>query len=640
MRCIMKLVTVKTKNDILYYMSRSIRNGKKSTTKVVEPLGKHSDLIKQHPDDLIPYLKNYVLQKTLEEKRNNIRKISSDVDFGERISSTDSIITKNNCLNVGYLYLQQIYNKLNLKSFFNDVSSNLKVTYSLNDINRFLTYARILDPKSKLGTYDTLSTYFEQPTFKYQHIERFLPILSKNYDNYIKYLFNQSQKIVSRDTSVCYYDCTNYYFEVETEDDDYIDPVTNELVHGFRKFGPSKEHRPNPIVEMGLFMDSKGIPISMCLHHGSCNEQNTAIPLEKKMVRMFENKKFIYCADAGLGSLNIRNFNAMGGRAFIVTQSIKKLSDDIQKLVFTDEGYKMISNDSHTSLKEMKEFKIKLDDSDYENKSEQEIDSLLIEIKNRYSDSAYKVINVDKNVDLGLFEEKTLKNGKTKMVKAKSTLSQRVIITFSRKMMEYQRSIRNKQIERALQLVKQNGVESKKKGPNDITRFIKRTSMTDVGEVAESDFYEVDQDIIANEEKYDGFYAIATNLQDDSVKEIFEINSKRYQIEDCFRVLKTNFNARPAYHRTRDALTGHFLICYTALLTYRLLENKLKENGHIFTINQIIESLKNMNVSNSGDEYYRVNFSGSKVQTALEDVFKCELNYKNYIPKELRKKFR
>jgi transposase len=449
-----------------------------------------------------------------------------------------------------------------------------------------------------------------------------MDILADNLDSYLEHLFVNSNNIVPRNTAVCYYDCTNYYFEVETEDEDYVDTVTGEIIKGLRKYAVSKDHRPNPVVQMGLFMDGNGIPISMCIHPGSDNEQKSAIPLEKKISRMFQGKPFIYCADAGLGSFNIRNFNAMGGRAFIVTQSIKKLSGPLKEAVFNDYDYRLFSSDARITIQDMKAF-------DKTNK-----DNLPL-----YNNHAYKIIDAPNVVDLGLYEEKTLKNGKTKKVKSKACLEQKIIVTFSRKVMEYQRTIRNRQIERARRLIRNDAVESVKKGPHDVTRFIRRISKTKSGAAAAVDVYEIDQAIIAEEEKYDGYYALATNLDDDA-KAIWAIHSNRYKIEDCFRVLKTNFETRPVYHRNGNRIIAHFMICYTALLIYRLLENNLDNYGTHFTTDQIIETLKNMNIVNHHDMYYEALYSGSQVCTALNGVFGLDLDRRYYLPKELNKKIR
>lgn len=448
-----------------------------------------------------------------------------------------------------------------------------------------------------------------------------MDIMEEHYDEYITHLFEKSRDIIKRDTSVCFYDCSNYYFETETEDDDYVDEVTGETVRGLRKYGPSKEHRPNPIVEMGLFMDREGIPLSMCITSGSDNEQTTAIPLEKKLTQMFRGKKFIYCADAGLGSLNIRNFNSMGGRAFIVTQSVKKLSGTLKEAVFNDYGYRLLSSDLPVTIQDMKAF-------DRFDKGNKEL----------YNDRAYKILPADKAFDLGLYEEKILKNGRVKMVKSKATVKQKIIITFSRKMMEYQRRIRNRQVKRAEKMLATLDPDTYKKGPHDVTRFIKRTSSTKSGEEV-TDLYELDRSVIEEEEKYDGYYAVATNL-DDPAKTIIEISSNRYKIEDCFRVMKTNLSARPVYHQKPQRIVAHFMICYTTLLVYRLLEAKLDRYGTHFTIENIIETLNNMEVANIEDMCYMSTYNNSQVCTALNAVFDLGLDKKYYQPKELNKKIK
>jgi transposase len=448
-----------------------------------------------------------------------------------------------------------------------------------------------------------------------------MDVLVKHYDEYLEHLFHKSGNIIKRDTSVCYFDCTNYYFEIEQEDDEYVDEVTGEILKGLRKYGPSKDHKPNPLVQMGLFMDGNGIPISMCINPGSDNEQSCAIPLERKIVDMFQGKKFIYCADAGLGSFNIRKFNAMGGRAFIVTQSIKKLSEPLQEAVFNDYEYRRLSNDIPATIAHMKSY----DRFDEANRK-------------LYNDKVYKIIDAGRAIDLGLYEEKVLKNGKTQKVKAKAFLPQKIIITFSRKTMEYQRYIRNAQIERAKKILATKDADEVKKGPNDVTRFIKRISIGKTGEKA-SDHYIIDQSVIDKEEKYDGYYAVATNLDDDA-KTILGISDNRYKIEDCFRILKTNFGARPAFHRNRMRIIAHFMICYTALLIYRLLENMLDLYGTHFTTDNILDTLRNMGVVNIMDSLYAATFNASQVCSSLNALFDLGLDKKYYQPKELNKKLK
>lgn len=616
----MKLWYDKKSKDPNYFIQMGIRNGKKTTTKNVARIGRHSELLKI-TDDPLAYAKEQVKKYNEKYQIQNRMSLEIKVDFAEKIKAANAANSKSTLFNIGYFFLQQFYHDLDIGSFFRSATADMKNEFDPNLVNRFLTYSRILHPDSKLGTYQNLDRYYEQPEFDYVHILRTMDILQEHYEDYISHLYNASCRIVKRDTSVCFYDCSNYYFEIESDDDDYADEVTGETIKGLRKYGPSKEHRPNPIVEMGLFMDKDGIPLSICITSGSDNEQTTAVPLEKQLTKMFKGKKFIYCADAGLGSLNIRNFNSMGGRAFVVTQSIKKLSGALRQAVFNDTGYRLLSTDEPATIQDMKAF-----------------DKHSPENKDLYNDRIYKIIPADKAFDLGLYEEKVCKNGTVRKIKSKAIVPQKVIVSFSRKMMEYQRHIRSRQIERAKKLLKNLDPDTYKKGPHDVTRFIKRTSSAKSGESV-TDNYELDLDVIKGEEKYDGFYAVATNL-DDPAKDILGISANRYKIEDCFRVMKTNFSARPVFHQKRERIIAHFMICYTALLIYRLLEKKLDMYGTHFTVNNIIETLDSMDVANVEDMCYMSTYTSSRVCTALNAVTGLGLDKKYYQPKELNKKIK
>ena len=610
----MKLCYDKKSKDPSYFVQQGIRNGKKVTTKNIYKIGKHSELLAQGHNDPLAYAKEVVKEFNEKAKDGKID-MQITIDLAKKLAPTDFIASKTTNVNVGYFFLQDIYYSLKIKDFLASITKGMKINYDINTITRFLTFDRILNPRSKLATVNNLDFYYEKPKFSHQDVLRAMDILSNNYDEYINHLFTQSNNIVKRDTSICYYDCTNYYFEIENPDDIYYDEVTGEQLYGLRQYGPSKEHRPNPIVEMGLFMDKDGIPLTMGIFPGNMNEQKTAAPLEVKLIKNLHNKKLIYCGDAGLGSASIRAFNDMGGKAFIVTQSIKKLSQKIQDEIFEDSNYKTLSKGEEKTLKFMKNFD-KTDENNLE----------------YYNDKLYKSIFVDSNIDLGLFEEKELKNGKTKVVKSTANLKQRIIITYSRKMAEYQKNIRNKQIERAKALIAK-GVDDIRKGPNDIARFIKNTNK-------DKSNYVLNTEKIEQEEKYDGFYAIATNLLDDDAKDIIKINSQRYKIEDCFRVLKTNFNARPIYHRLDSRIIAHFMICYTALLVYKLLEKKLTDKNHNYTINDILTTLKNMNVSNRDNLFYEANFTASLVCTALNDTFNLGIDKKYYSNSNLSQKLK
>ncbi|MCD8396886.1 MAG: transposase [Lachnospiraceae bacterium] len=645
---IMKLWYDKRLADPMFYGQIGIRNGKKVTSKNVKKFGKRSELLKV-TDDPVAYVKEQIRMINEKEKTGQ-QELTLQLDFNEKITSDLSrTVSPLNTRNIGYFYLQHIYRELDVKTFFNNTTENSRISFDPDLVNRFLVYDRVLDPGSKLHTFHHKEWYYEEPDLKYQNIMKTMDLLQQNYCSYISWLFKKSGKIVKRDTSRCYYDCTNFYFEKESPDDDYVDEVTGEILPGLCEYGHSKENRPNPIVEMGLFMDRQGIPLSMCIHPGNSSEQITAVPLEKEMIKMFQEAdkdndgSFIYVADGGLGSASIRLFNSMGGRCFIVTQSIKKMSEKMQEAVFNDFDYWLPITDKSTgnvtsvpvSIESLKSF----DKTDKKNLT-------------LYNSYAYKVINADSLIDLGFTEEKLCKNGKIITRKVKGTLKQKIIIRFSRKMMEYQRAVRNRQVERAKAKLGSLDPDTYKKGPNDVTRFIKKTTAAKDGGAVKTEF-SLDTDKIAEEEKYDGYYAYATNLEIGIIKDetdpttekpnlndvlsIVSVASKRDKIEECFRIMKTNFNGRPVYHWKREHIIAHFMICYTALLVYRLLELKLNEGRFHCTTQDIIETLKHMEVGNVEDLYYQSLYGGSKTLTALSEAFDAKLDMKRYYPKVLNK---
>ena len=596
----MKLMYNKNAKDPIYYVQVGIRQGKKTTTKNIARIGKHSELLRDHSDPLA-YAREYV--RKLNEQKEMVD-ITLYLNFAHKLLPSDDDVSRSLVFNTGYLVLDRIYRDLNIRTVLEKMMSETRATFDLNQIVRFLVFDRILDPGSKLHTVCHLDSYYERPRFDYQHVLRGMDVLSENFDNYICHLYEASSKIIKRDTTVCYYDCTNYYSEIETADEDTVDEYTGEIIEGFRKYGLSKDHKPNPLVQMGLFMDSDGIPMSMCLTKGNEAETNTVLPLEKKLVRIIKNSDFIYCADAGLGSYDIRKFNAMGGRRFIVTQSLKKLPDTLKEAVFNDSHYRLLSNGREISIETMKSF--------------DPASNLSL-----YQDRAYKVEDASKELVMDFPEERIIR-GKKKTAKAKATLGQRIIITFSRKSYEYQRKIRAGQIERAKKLLKTSDPEAIKKGANDVRRFIRRKAST-------KESYILDEEKIREEEKYDGYYIIATNVYDKSVQEILDISSKRYRIEECFRITKNDFVSRPYYHRLKERIIAHFMLCYTALLIYRLLEVQLDRNGTHFTTRQIIETLKNMNVTDFDGFIYKSLYTDSRTLQAIMKIYPLKLDHQYYL---------
>jgi len=623
-----KLTITESKTDKYYYAQMSVRSGKKVSSQTIKKIGKHSELLKI-TDDPEAYANNIVEQLDA-EYRNAKAPLVYNVDFSKKIDESDVVVSASTVRNTGYFFLQYILNELQLRKYFTALQKDSRIQYDSYKIFRFLTYDRILFPRSKLETWKHLGNYYECPEFGYHDILRFMDILANDFDSFISYLFENSNNLVIRDLSVCYYDCTNFYFEIEKEDEEYIDEVTGEIIRGLREYGFSKEHRPNPIVQMGLFMDGDGIPLSMCLHSGSTNEQLTAVPAEKKIVEMFKGKKFIYCADAGLGSYNIRKYNSFGDRSFIITQSIKKLSSKMQEAVFDSTDYKLLSNNQSVTIDFMKSFDRTAEENLY-----------------LYNDKAFKVIVADASIILnGFYDEKQLKNGDTIQVQSKVTIPQSLIITFSRKQFEYQRAVRNRQIERAKKLLNTaKDPEEVKRGPQDIRRFLKRKKTKAEENMTAQDLYEINQERILEEEKYDGYYAIATNLEvldsdlcakKPEVLKVLNIMANRNKVEDDFRIMKTNFDARPVRHRLPPRIEAHFMICYAALLVHRLMEKLLDDSvpDH-FTINDIGETIRNINVSPTDTKFLTALYTNSKILSTLQSIAGIHLDMKHYRPKDL-----
>lgn len=617
---LMKLYYDRKSKDPTYFVQHGIRNGKKTTTKNIYRIGKHSELLKDHPDPLA-YAKEVVASYNEQIHSENVD-MTLTIDFAEKITNYDnSIASKSTIQNIGYLVPGQIHSLLHLREFFDALKKKTKITFDPYKISLLLSISRIIDPKSKLSTLASLNNFFglSNEPIEYQHILRFMDLLSANYDEYLTTLYNGSNDILKRDNSVCYFDCTNFYFEKETEDDDYVDEITGELISGLIKYGVSKEHRPNPIVQMGLFMDRDGIPLTMCINPGNQNESLCAVQTEEKMLKMFKNKEIIYCSDGGLGYTNTRKFNDFGGRKFIVTQSIKKLSNEIKSEIFADQAYKLLSDDSPIQLNTLRTLDLK------SAKDTPEMFHL-------YNDRAYKIIETSKLVDLGLYEYKEYANGTKRKVKSKGAIKQSIIVTYSRKMAEYQKNIRNRQIERAIALLNSGkDLDELKNNQNDSRRFIKKENSN------EKSVYIINEERIAEESKYDGFYAVATNFINPDVREVMDIMERRYLIEDCFRIMKTNFNGRPIYHYTRKRIIAHFMICYTSLLIYRILETLLNRKGEHYTTLEIINTIKNMNVDNFDDMFYKATYSGSKVLDSFNALFGQDINKKRYLPKQLNK---
>ena len=572
----MRLGISKSKNTINYYTIKDYtKNGKRSTKHVLRIGNLEEVKIMAGNMDYNEWLKEFVKKYNEEHCKNETIIIKKN---------TKKIIPMNHkcSFNVGYLFLEKLYNQLNIKSICNSISDKYKFQFDLNEILSYLVFFFFFYPSSKLETFKQCQNFMEQPKFKLHDEYRALSYIAENMDLIQEQLFHNSKKIIKRNSSVIYYDCTNYFFDIDNEDD-------------FRKYGISKEHRPNPIVGMGLFMDGDGLPLSCNIYPGNQNEQKTLIPEETKIVNNFklDSTKMILCTDAGLASDEIKKFNIKDNRGFVITQSLKKLKEEYKSQVFDKSNWR-IPND----LKNI--YNLETIENDEA-------------LKEKYYETLfYKIIPTE-----------------TKSVK------QDLVVTFCFKYFDYNRNIRNNQIERAKKSIETNNITRKGKNQNDYRRFIDSLNSTDNGEVADNTTYSINQDLINKESKYDGYYALTTNIVGD-INEIFKIVKGRWEIEESFRIMKSDFLARPINLSREDRIKAHFMTCFISLFIYRLLEKKL---DYKYTTSQILDTLRNMNMlENKGDgyfpEYIRTNLTDD-----LHELFGFRTDYEINTYKDFKKIF-
>ena len=569
----MRLRKVRTKNTLQYAIIKDINKNGKRTTCIYENLGTLDKIkLRCGSEDPIEWLKKYVNDLNIKNSNEALPVIIQ--------KNPNKIIEKNvRCsFNVGYLFLQDIYYKLGINQICKEISDKYQFKFNLNDILSKLLYSRILFPASKLKTLELSKKFIEQPNFDYQHIERALPILCKENDFIQSQLYKNSKKYAPRNNRVLYYDCTNFFFEIEMEDN-------------FRRYGKSKENRPNPLVQMGLCMDGDAIPLSCVITPGNKNEQTTLQPLEEKIIKDFELAEIVVCTDAGLASEANRKFNNTNSRKFITTQSIKKLKNFLkEEALDLTKGWHLAGSDKTYNIE-----KLRTDET----------------LKDMYKDKIF-------------YKERWIKE---------NDLEQRLIVTYSVKYQEYQKQIRDNQIERAKKIIENHPQKIGKPKQNDPKRFIETIHTTTNGEAAEEAYYSINQAIIDEEARYDGLYAVCTNLED-SVEEIIKFNHKRWEIEESFRIMKSEFHARPVFHSNEEAIKAHFLICFLALTIYRYLEKKLEER---YTVGEIIDTLRNMNLKLDKPDVYLPNYIRTDLTDDLHEKFGFRTDYEILTEKNMKK---
>lgn len=541
--------------DVYIYQSYRKENGKTSS-RIYKKLGKLNDLVHQFGGDQEKMMAWAKEQARIETENYQSKAGTVSVTFTQ-----SAYIPKNEerSFNVGYLFLQQLCTELRLDKICRKIRSRYKFTYDFHAILTDLIYARILSPSSKLSSYSYCQSLMEPPKYALQNIYRALSVMAQESDGIQEELYRNSNFIHPRNTRVLYYDCTNYYFEIEEEE-------------GLRRYGKSKEHRPNPIVTMGLFMDADGLPLAFDIFSGNQNEQTTLKPLESKIIRDFGCSQFVFCSDAGLGSKSNRFFNSFEDRAYVITHSLKKMKQDERAVALNPTQYRALGSEKFIDLRQLDETDEKVFNTIY-----------------------YKEIPmVTENMD------------------------ETLIVTYSPKYKAYQKKIRERQLERAKKIIQSPDSKRKTRNPNDPARFVKKTPVTGDGEIAEKYVYDLDQDRVDEEAQYDGFYAVITNLEGD-VREIIRINQQRWEIEENFRIMKTEFEARPVYVRREDRIKAHFLTCYISLLVYRLLEKKLENK---YTCEQILHTIRHMQMTRiSQDTGYIPSYKRTDITDSLHKAF-------------------
>lgn len=549
----MRVTTSKSKNSESFYITKSYTNAQgKSTSTTFKKLGTLADLSQRlgtDRDGVMAWAKEQARIETEKYKKETEDAVvmvpfhsNRLMDYGQK-----------KLFSGGYLFLQSIYYGLKMDSICRKIRNRHKYKYDLNAILSDLIYTRVLEPSSKSSSYRAAMNFLEPPTYELHDVYRALSVLAEELDFIQAEVYKNSFFFGKRNDRILYYDCTNYYFEIEQEDGD-------------KKYGKSKEHRPNPIIQMGLFTDGDGLPLAFSLFPGSQNEQKSLKPLETKILQQFGCQKFIYCSDAGLASEENRAFNHLGERAFIVTQSIKKLPAEDREWALDGQGFKRLSDGSPVVLSKL---------------SEEDKQDLF------YKDEPYTT----------------------------KKLHQRLIITYSPKYDAYQKAIRSEQIARAEKMVANGSMKRQRKNPNDPARFVNKVAATKDGEKADIRYY-LDTDKIAEEEKYDGLYAVCTDLLDDDVTDILKVSEGRWQIEDCFRTMKTDFDARPVYVSREDRIKAHFLTCFLALLHLRLLKRSIKTPC---TTERLLEILRGMNYADVKEQGFMPVYERQKITDELHE---------------------
>ena len=576
----MKLYIYKSKSNTILYMAKTYRNKEgKSTSKIIERLGTLDEIKeKSNGEDPIVWAKKYIKEKTDEENENK-------GTYYDKLVEGKDLTSEKKVFNLGHIFLQKIFHELQLDKLCNEISKKYKIEYELSDILEDLICTRIMYPSSKYSSYEEAKNFLRQPKYNLYDVYRALDIIVKEKEYIEQWCYEKSLNVIKeRNTKVLYYDCTNYFFEIELEDEDDLETGKK----GLRKFAKSKENRPLPITEMGMFIDGNGYPLAFNINPGNTNEQTTLRPLEKQIMKDFQLSKFLVCTDAGLGSFANRNFNTKGERTYVVTQSLKQLASEYQAEAMSNIGWHLLGSNKHVDLSKIEKYNSK--------------------DKNMY----YKELIIERTQ-------------RDKQTKEKITLKERMIVTFSPKYAAYQKNIRDAQISRAKEIIEKHPEQYTKLPQNNAKRFIQKENITDEGECAEKYKLYFKNELEKYETQFDGLYALCVpENMEATVEDILKISKGRWEIEESFRIMKSEFKARPVYLHKDERIKAHFIICYLSLLIYRILEKEKLQDK--YTTQEIITTLKEMITNKIEGIGYKQLYEKTTITTDLSKNYDFNLD--------------
>lgn len=574
-----KLTVTKSLNARCFYIQTSYRKKDgRISTKTVRKLGSEARIKELYGvEDAMEWAKAELAKMRQEDaqgKAGVLVELSPDklIDSSERI------------FNGGDLFIEQVCSRLGLRQICAGIKSRHNFRFDLWEYLMRMVNSRILHPGSKLSDFIKGSRFIEDRHLKLENFYRSLDVIAAEVNELQGAVYRHTLESIGRHTGVIYYDCTNVFFETESDDD-------------FRKYGHSKENRPNPLVQIGMFMDMDGLPLAMCVNPGNTSEQKTLEPLEEVLAEKFGLSKFVVCTDGGLGSKSNRRYNVTEDRNFITAQSLKKLSGHYQQWAMSPQGWSL-----RPRLKD-----------DVDTRCRQTYDLGEIDMDEYADDVFYKECLTDE-----------------------TAYNEHLIVTYSRKYDIYQKQLRSQQIQRAITKINRGEIK-RPKSPNDCRRFMKDAYFDSKGNPLEVITAAVlDEDQIALESRFDGFNAIATSLDDDPCT-IIKVNSWRWEIEECFRVEKSDLDMRPVYVRNPQRITAHFFICFLALLILKIMQ---KQHQGIFPIGQIRKALSDMNLVKLEAFGYIPAFNRSRLTDAIQDAAKIHIDKQINTMSQIRNAYR